>query len=186
MGWCRMNPLNQPNNLKLSTESVSEIVATVDAVIECPRGSKLKTEVDKDSGIFRAERYVRRAFPSAYGFVPSTLADDGDCIDIFVMTNQDLPVGITVQVDIVGAIDMKDLDDVGCYVDDTKLLGIIRGEGLLGGDRVGAIREFLKKYKDGTVVEPHGPMNNIRAYRDLKVADGKVRNDLGHPMHGVG
>ena len=55
-----------------------------DAVIEIPRGSNVKYELDKPSGLIRVDRVLYSAvyYPANYGFIPQTLAEDGDPLDV--------------------------------------------------------------------------------------------------------
>ena len=60
----------------------------INVVIEIPQGSAVKYEVDKDSGALIVDRFLftPMAYPAAYGFIPGTLADDGDPADALVLT----------------------------------------------------------------------------------------------------
>lgn len=59
----------------------------VNAIIEIPKGSKLKYELDKDSGLIKLDRvlYSSVHYPINYGFIPQTLGDDNDPLDILVL-----------------------------------------------------------------------------------------------------
>ncbi len=92
----------------------------VRAVIEIPRGTSAKYEYDPDIGIFVYDRSLLTAmtYPSNYGFIPNTLAEDGDALDILVY-NSPLERGTVVDCKIVGVLDM---DDEGQK--DYKILGV--------------------------------------------------------------
>jgi inorganic pyrophosphatase len=62
--------------------------AEVNAVIEIPRGSRAKYEIDKESGLIKLDRviYASMYYPLNYGFIPQTLGEDGDPLDIVVLT----------------------------------------------------------------------------------------------------
>ncbi|QQG38090.1 MAG: inorganic diphosphatase [Candidatus Kaiserbacteria bacterium] len=79
-------------------------------VIEIPRGSHNKYEIDKDSGLIKLDRvnYSAAAYPCDYGFVPRTLWDDGDALDVIVLTTNPIPPGILVSVRPVGLMKMTD------------------------------------------------------------------------------
>ena len=179
-------PLNQAHNMRPGTLSGGgATICTTDVVIEIPRGSRVKTEVCKDTGIYRADRLVKYPYPAAYGFIPSTLATDGDALDVFVLTNEQLPTGTTIQVDIVDAIYMRDLDDDGISLQDHKVIGVIRGEECRRDRRQGLV-DFLRTYKEGTEVETARfyPQDVAHLIHDCREAyDHKV---LSHPMHGIG
>jgi inorganic pyrophosphatase len=59
----------------------------VNAVIEIPRGSKVKYELDKDTGLCYVDRilYSSVVYPHNYGFIPKTLCEDGDPLDVLVL-----------------------------------------------------------------------------------------------------
>lgn len=65
----------------------SEVPNVVNAVIEIPRGSKVKYELDKDTGLLYVDRilYSSVVYPHNYGFIPKTLCEDGDPLDVLVL-----------------------------------------------------------------------------------------------------
>eukprot|EP00820_Chromera_velia_P024383 Cvel_9190.t1-p1 / transcript=Cvel_9190.t1 / gene=Cvel_9190 / organism=Chromera_velia_CCMP2878 / gene_product=Soluble inorganic pyrophosphatase 2, putative / transcript_product=Soluble inorganic pyrophosphatase 2, putative / location=Cvel_scaffold523:80561-81820(+) / protein_length=90 / sequence_SO=supercontig / SO=protein_coding / is_pseudo=false len=60
------------------------------AVIEIPEGCKVKYELDKDSGLLKVDRilYSSVVYPCNYGFIPRTLGDDGDPLDVLVLMQE--------------------------------------------------------------------------------------------------
>ena len=60
------------------------------AVIEIPKGSKVKYEMDKETGLLRMDRilYTSTHYPANYGFIPRTYADDFDPLDVLVLCSQ--------------------------------------------------------------------------------------------------
>lgn len=82
-------------------------------IIEIPKGSKNKYEVDKATGLIALDRVAHTAqdFPFDYGFVPKTLWDDGDPLDVVVLTTYPLHPGILVRVRPVAIMDMTDSGD---------------------------------------------------------------------------
>ena len=62
----------------------------INVVIEIPQGSQVKYEVDKESGAVFVDRFLftPMAYPAAYGFIPNTLAEDGDPADALVLHHQ--------------------------------------------------------------------------------------------------
>lgn len=79
-------------------------------VVEIPRGSHNKYEIDKDSGLIKLDRvnYSAAHYPCDYGFAPQTLWDDGDALDVIVLTTNPIPPGILVTVRPVGLMQMTD------------------------------------------------------------------------------
>lgn len=85
----------------------------LNVIIEIPKGSNNKYEVDKDTGLIKLDRanYSAAAFPYDYGFVPQTLWDDGDPLDVILVTTYPLAPGILVAARPVAVIDMVDDGD---------------------------------------------------------------------------
>ncbi|MEX0606564.1 MAG: inorganic diphosphatase [Halofilum sp. (in: g-proteobacteria)] len=83
----------------------------VNAIIEVPTfGAPVKYEMDKDSGSLHVDRFLGTAmhYPCNYGFVPHTLAEDGDPLDILVITSVPLLAGVVISVRPVGMLHMED------------------------------------------------------------------------------
>ena len=82
----------------------------VNAVIEIPSGSNIKYEMDKESGLIKVDRilYTAMNYPFNYGYIPSTLALDGDPIDILVLSGESFVSGSYVNAVPIGVIHMKD------------------------------------------------------------------------------
>jgi inorganic pyrophosphatase len=83
---------------------------TVLAFIEIPRGSRNKYEFDEETGMFRLDRvlYSSVHYPADYGFIPDTLAEDGDHLDILVLTQEPTFPGCTIEARPLGGLDMAD------------------------------------------------------------------------------
>jgi len=83
---------------------------TIDVLVEIPRGSRNKYEVDHDSGRIRLDRtlFTATAYPADYGFVPDTLAEDGDPIDAMVLVNEPTFPGCLVAARPIGVFWMSD------------------------------------------------------------------------------
>lgn len=93
----------------------------LNAVIEIPEGSSIKYELDKESGMIVVDRFVHTAmfFPFNYGFVPHTSADDGDPLDIMVISEKPVVPGSVIRVRPIGMLEME--DEAGI---DTKILAL--------------------------------------------------------------
>ena len=86
------------------------------AVIEIPKGSKCKYELDKYTGLLKLDRvlYTSTHYPANYGFIPRTYADDGDPLDVLVLCSESIHPMTLVQVYPIGVMRMIDngaLDD---------------------------------------------------------------------------
>ena len=79
-------------------------------VVEIPQGSSVKYEVDKDSGAIFVDRFVftPMAYPAAYGFIPGTLADDGDPADALVLAPGPIVPGAVIRARPIGLLQMED------------------------------------------------------------------------------
>jgi len=93
----------------------------VDGIIEIPRGSRAKYEIDKVSGLLRMDRvlYSSVYYPANYGIVPRTLAEDGDPLDIMILSMIDIMPLSVVSTRIIGVMRMLDSG-----VPDDKLLAV--------------------------------------------------------------
>jgi inorganic pyrophosphatase len=99
----------------------------MNVIIEIPKFSKNKYEIDKETGIIALDRVMHTSqdYPFDYGFVPQTLFDDGDALDVVLITTHPLFPGILVKarpVAIMEMIDGGDRDDkvVAVPVDDPR------------------------------------------------------------------
>ena len=82
----------------------------INVVIEIPQGSSVKYEVDKESGAVIVDRFLftPMAYPAAYGFVPGTLADDGDPSDALVLVPAQVVPGAVIRARPIGVLFMED------------------------------------------------------------------------------
>lgn len=88
----------------------------MNVIVEIPHGSNNKYEIDKESGLIKLDRVLHSAqvFPFDYGFVPKTVWDDGDALDVILLTTNPLFPGLLINarpVAIMGMIDSGEKDD---------------------------------------------------------------------------
>jgi inorganic pyrophosphatase len=83
---------------------------TVNALIEIPQGSRSKYEVDKETGLLKLDRVIYSSFhyPINYGFIPQTLGQDNDPLDILVLCSQAIQPLCLVQATVIGNMQMID------------------------------------------------------------------------------
>src|SRR4051812_19117286 len=86
------------------------------AFIEIPKGSKVKYELDKDTGLLRVDRILFSAvhYPANYGFIPRTYCDDGDPLDVLVLCQEAVVPMSIMRARAIGLMQMRDekgLDD---------------------------------------------------------------------------
>lgn len=125
----------------------------VHAIIEIPRGTRTKYEYDVHLGVFRLDRvlYASMFYPTAYGFIPGTIAEDGDPVDILVMISEPLDVGVMVEARPLGLLRMS--DEKG---QDDKILAVATGDPAfremsqledISEDELRLIEHFFMSYK---------------------------------------
>jgi len=87
--------------------------AFVKSIIEIPKGSKGKYELDKESGLLRLDRVLFSSvhYPANYGFIPRTYCDDHDPLDILVICSIDVIPMCIIEAKIIGAMEMVDGDE---------------------------------------------------------------------------
>lgn len=103
--------------LKIGKNPPSE----VNVVIEIPKDSNIKYEVDKDSGMMFVDRFLHTAmsYPFNYGFIPNTFAEDGDAVDVLVMSEHPVAPGVVIPSVVIGMLEMEDEEGI-----DTKILAV--------------------------------------------------------------
>ncbi len=82
----------------------------VNAIVEIPKGRRSKFEVDKETGLLKLDRYLYSSahYPGDYGFIPQTLAEDGDPLDVLVMVNEPTFAGCLIEARVLGLFRMTD------------------------------------------------------------------------------
>lgn len=82
----------------------------INIVVEIPQGSAVKYEIDKESGAIVVDRFLftPTAYPAAYGFIPGTLADDGDPADVLVLIPSQVVPGAVIRARPIGMLKMED------------------------------------------------------------------------------
>ncbi len=125
----------------------------MNVIVEIPKFSKNKYEIDKETGIIALDRVMHSAqdYPFDYGFVPQTLFDDGDALDVVLITTYPLAPGILVKarpVAIMEMIDGGDRDDkvIAVPVDDPRM-DDIKDIGDLNSHFQKEMSHFFETYK---------------------------------------
>lgn len=154
----------------------------VNVFVEIPKDSSIKYELDKETGVVMVDRFLYTAmnFPFNYGFVPNTLADDGDPLDILVLSDKSVMPGVVISSQIIGMLEME--DEAGI---DTKVLAVptLKIDPLFGIYKditdvpealKNKIRHFFENYK---TLEP-GKWVKIKEWRDKATALKAVKKAL--------
>ena len=98
----------------------------VTAVIETPKGSQNKYDYDDSCAAFRLAGILPQGswFPYDFGFIPSTLAEDGDPLDVLVFMDAPVPVGCVLTIRLIGVIEAKQRDKGGSWIRNDRLLAV--------------------------------------------------------------
>jgi inorganic pyrophosphatase len=144
-------------------ELPADITEFVPALIEIPRGSHLKYEVDKPTGLLRLDRVLYSAvfYPANYGFIPRTHADDGDPLDILVLMQDPVEPLTIVRARAIGGLQM--VDDKG---GDDKIVAVCVDD------------PAVAHYTASSELPPHVLRELDRFFRDYKTLEGK-RSEVG-------
>jgi inorganic pyrophosphatase len=125
----------------------------VNAIIEIPKGSRAKYEIDKDSGLIKLDRviYASMYFPLNYGFIPQTLGEDMDPLDIVVLTQVTVVPLCLIPAKVIGVMRMIDrgqADDkiIAVATQDASVSHINRVEELPDYFKV-ELKHFFENYK---------------------------------------
>lgn len=170
MNISKINPGNNPDK--------------VNALIEIPNGSNVKYEIDKDSGAVVVDRMLYSAmyYPANYGFVPNTLADDGDPADILVLNDAPLQAGSVIACRLIGILVMK--DEAGM---DEKLLALpiskidptydnIKDIGDVSQAVLNKIKNFFETYK---MLEPNKWVK-VEDFKDKEAATAMLQKAISN------
>jgi len=137
-------------------------IENINTVIEIPKLSRVKYELDKDSGLIKVDRvlYSPMHYPANYGFIPRTLWDDGDPIDILVLSHEEFFPGCLIESRPIGVLDMIDGGE-----NDVKVLAVPSGD------------PRFKSINDISDLEPH-TLEEIKhfftVYKDLQKKEVSV------------
>lgn len=164
----------------------TDIPRVVNAIVEIPKGRRSKFEVDKATGLFRLDRYLYSSshYPGDYGFIPRTLAEDGDPLDILVMVNEATFTGCLIEARIVGLFRMRDRG-----AEDFKVLGVPDRDPLfnefqdLGDVPAHFLREvehFFLTYKqlEGVKTESLGWSGSIEGTKEVQESVDRFRDRI--------
>ena len=138
-----------------------QLPAQFTAVIEIPMGSSVKYELDKQTGMLRLDRILYSAvfYPANYGFIPQTLAEDDDPLDVLVLCQEAVAPLTLVSARAIGLMTMidsgkRDHKILAVAADDPEYNGF-REANELPGHRLSILRRFFQDYKtlEGKAVE---------------------------------
>ncbi len=136
-----------------NTSSGKDVPKIVNAVIEIPKGSKGKYELDKESGLLRLDRvlYSSVHYPANYGFIPRTYCDDKDPLDILVICSIDVTPLSLIESKVIGVMHMIDDDEqddkIIAVANNDMAVNYINDISELPPHTVVELRRFFEDYK---------------------------------------
>lgn len=153
-----------------------KVPSVINAIIEIPKGRRSKFEVDKATGLLKLDRYLFSSshYPGDYGFIPQTLAEDGDPLDVIVMVNEPTFPGCLIEARPLGLFRMTDKGD-----NDFKVLAVPSNDPIFAEyddlwrvppHFLREVEHFFKTYKDleGAKVETMGWDQSDAAHREIE------------------
>lgn len=118
------------------------------AVVEMPRDSTYKYEMDTLTGTLVLDRVLQVPVPYNYGYITGTLAGDDDPLDVFIVSDHPIPPLTLVEIEVLGGFDGDDNGDA-----DAKIIAKIKGDEPRFSGAEFAIRRYLETYKEGYKVK---------------------------------
>src|SRR5512133_2132058 len=134
------------------------VPAFVNCIIEIPKGSKGKYELEKKSGLLQLDRVLFSSvhYPANYGFIPKTYIDDHDPLDILVICSIDVYPMCIVEAKVIGAMEMIDGDER-----DDKIIAVARND------------MSVNYLNDLSELPPHTLVELKRFFEDYKMLEHK-------------
>ena len=154
----------------------------VNVVVEIPQGGSVKYELDKESGVLFVDRilYTSMVYPFNYGFIPGTLEEDGDPVDVLVLSYEPLLPGSVIRCKPIGVLLTR--DEKG---PDAKVVAVPSAKidpRFAGVDDIGEVSEavrrkiehFFEHYKE---LEP-GKWVKVEGWRGSEEARKRIREAI--------
>ncbi len=130
---------------------------TINVVVEIPKGSMMKIEFDRKRKIMVLDRVEPGIFakPVNYGFIPATLDDDGDELDVLFITDEPVPTGVVSEAEVIGVLEFEDDGEM-----DHKVI-CVPADDRNTGNRIKSLRDLGEQWSKQ--IEHH-----FTHYKDLK------------------
>lgn len=152
----------------------------VNGLIEISQGSRSKYEIDKETGLLRLDRVIYSSFiyPVNYGFIPQTLGQDGDPLDILVICSQAIQPLCLVEATVIGNMQMIDQgerdDKIIAVATKDPMVNHIKDIDELPNHFFSELKQYFEQYKvlENKVVEIDNFQNKAEAYKVIEEAIG--------------
>lgn len=140
----------------------------VNVVIEIPQGSSHKIEWNRELAVFQLDRVEPGIFakPTNYGFIPQTLDEDGDELDVLAITNEPLPTGVFLEARVIGVMKFEDDREV-----DDKVI-VVPADDRMTGNAITSLKDLPKQLL--AQIEHH-----FTHYKDLKKPGSTIVKGFG-------
>ncbi len=154
----------------------------INVVVEITQGSSVKCEIDKNSGALMVDRflYTSLVFPFNYGFIPHTLSDDGDPVDVLLISSLPVVPGAVVPSRPIGILEMEDeagLDNKIIALPAEKidpLFAKTKNIAEIDNYLKDRIKHFFERYKE---LEP-GKWVKVKRFLSKEFAEKEIKNSL--------
>lgn len=160
----------------------ADLPRIINMIVEIPKGRRSKFEIDKQSGLIKLDRFLYSSsmYPGDYGFVPRTLCEDGDALDVLVMVNEPTFSGCLIECRPLGLFRMTDKGE-----NDFKILAVPNTDPLFADYHrladvprhyLREVEHFFATYKElegGNQVKTHG-------WADVEEAHAEVLESIDH------
>lgn len=135
-----------------------DVPSSVNAIIEIPKGSKAKYEIDKQSGLIKLDRVLFSSvmYPANYGFIPKTYCDDRDPLDILVLCSVDVYPMSIIEAKVIGVMHMIDNGE-----QDDKIIAVAKND------------MSVNYINDLSELPPHTMKEIVRFFQDYKALERK-------------
>lgn len=124
----------------------------VNAIVEIPKDTNVKYEYDSELSVFKYDRSLLSAmvYPASYGFIPQTLAEDGDALDVLIYNATPINTGTLVESRVIGVLDMEDegFKDYKILVTPVSHIKEYRGLSDIDSNFLIICQNFFAHYKD--------------------------------------
>lgn len=152
--------------------------ARVNGLIEISQGSRSKYEIDKETGLLRLDRVIYSSFiyPVNYGFIPQTLGQDGDPLDILVICSQAIQPLCLVEATVIGNMQMIDQgerdDKIIAVATKDPMVNHIKDIDELPNHFFSELKQYFEQYKvlENKVVEIDNFQSKAEAYKVIEEA----------------